>query len=63
MIRRGERTNISSQDIKNMFGVWAIGIIVVIIGLFVMPKNFWAGVVLIVTGLIIVPFFIKSFLM
>ena len=63
MIRRGERTQVTSQDIKNMFGMWAVGIIVVIIGLYIMPKNFWTGVVLIVSGLIIVPFLIKSFLM
>ena len=53
----------TTQDIKNMFGTWALGIIIVIIGLFVIKNNLLLGTILIVTGLIIVPFIIKLFIM
>lgn len=62
MIKR-ESGSASTQDIKNMFGTWALGIIIVIIGLIVIRNNAWAGTLLIVSGLIVVPFIIKLFIM
>ena len=50
------------QALKNIFGIWSFGIIIIILGLYFFPESKVLGISLVALALIVVPFIINTFL-